>query len=138
MKLSDLNIKPDEKILREFGIFSLFGFGAMGLVAALKWDFWQLSYGLWGLAVFVFLFAFIRPEVLRPLFVLLMVVAFPIGFVISNVILAVLFYAVFTPLALLFKIIGRDALNRKIEPDRISYWISRDEERLIAQRFKQY
>lgn len=138
MKLSDLNINPDEKMLREFGIFSLFGFGAIGLVSALKWEMWQLSYWLWGLAAFAFLFAFIQPKVLRPLFILLMVVAFPIGFVISNVILAALFYAVFTPLALLFKIIGRDALNRKIEPNVTSYWVSRDEERPIAQRFKQY
>ncbi|MDB4520190.1 SxtJ family membrane protein [Akkermansiaceae bacterium] len=138
MKLSDLNINPDEKMLREFGLFSLFGFGIMGLVSALKWELWQLSFGLWGLAVFSFLFSFIQPKVLRPLFVLLMVVAFPVGFVISNVILALLFYAVFTPLALFFKIIGRDALNRKIDPNAASYWVVRDEEMPVSQRFKQY
>jgi hypothetical protein len=138
MKLSNLNINPDEKMLREFGLFSLFGFGIMGLVSALKWELWQLSFGLWGLAVFSFLFSFIQPKVLRPLFVLLMVVAFPVGFVISNVILALLFYAVFTPLALFFKIIGRDALNRKIDPNAASYWVVRDEEMPVSQRFKQY
>jgi hypothetical protein len=138
MKLSNLNINPDEKMLREFGLFSLFGFGIMGLVSALKWELWQLSFGLWGLAVFSFLFSFIQPKVLRPLFVLLMVVAFPVGFVISNVILALLFYAVFTPLALLFKVIGRDALNRKIDPNAASYWVVRDEEMPVSQRFKQY
>ena len=138
MKLSDLNINPDEKMLREFGLFSLFGFGIMGLVSALKWELWQLSFGLWGLAVFSFLFSFIQPKVLRPLFVLLMVVAFPVGFVISNVILALLFCAVFTPLALFFKIIGRDALNRKIDPNAASYWVVRDEEMPVSQRFKQY
>ncbi|MDB4400300.1 SxtJ family membrane protein [Akkermansiaceae bacterium] len=138
MKLSDLNINPDEKMLREFGLFSLFGFGIMGLVSALKWELWQLSFGLWGLAVFSFLFSFIQPKVLRPLFVLLMVVAFPVGFVISNVILALLFYAVFTPLALFFKVIGRDALNRKIDPNAASYWVVRDEEMPVSQRFKQY
>jgi hypothetical protein len=110
----------------------------MGLVSALKWELWQLSFGLWGLAVFSFLFSFIQPKVLRPLFVLLMVVAFPVGFVISNVILALLFYAVFTPLALLFKVIGRDALNRKIDPNAASYWVVRDEEMPVSQRFKQY
>ena len=138
MKISDLNFNPSTKILREFGIFSLFGFGAFGLVSALKWEMWHLSYGLWCLAVLAFIFAFIQPKFLRPLFVVLMVVVFPIGFVISNIILASLFYGVFTAFALIFKVIKRDALNRKFDPEATSYWVARDGKMPIEQRFKQY
>ena len=58
MKISDLNINPNVKMLREFGIFALFGFGGIGLLLGLKWGMWQVSYVLWALAVFSFVFAF--------------------------------------------------------------------------------
>lgn len=138
MKLADLNINLDVKMLREFGIFSLFGFGLIGCVMGFKWDLWQVGYTLWGLGGVSFALAFVQPKLLKPLFIALMVVAFPIGFVISNVILAALFYGLFTPIALVFKMVGRDALNRRIEPDATSYWASRDEENSVSQRFKQY
>lgn len=138
MKLSGININPDVKILREFGIFALFGFGLPGCVIGFKWDLWQIGYGFWGLGVFSFIFAFVQPKVLKPIFITLVVVAFPIGFVISNIILTAIFYGILTPIALVFKVFGRDALNCKIEPKSASYWISREGKSPVSQRFKQY
>ena len=138
MKISDLNIRPDAKMLREFGIVALFGFGLVGTLIGMKWDAWQASYALWGLGAVSCSLALIRPQLLLPLFVVLMIVAFPIGFVISNVILLILYYGLFAPIALVFKVIGRDSLSRTLEPETKTYWISRDTEKPVAQRFKQY
>jgi len=33
-----------------------------------------------------------------------------------------MFYGVFTPVALVFRLIGRDALSRRRRPDLDSYW----------------
>ena len=40
-----------------------------------------------------------------------MIAAFPIGWTISRLMLAALFYLVFTPMALVFRLMGRDALH---------------------------
>ena len=40
-----------------------------------------------------------------------MVLAFPIGWTVSQVILAVMFYGLFTPIGLVFRLIGRDPLQ---------------------------
>ena len=60
--------------------------------------------------------------VVRTVFLGLMFVAIPIGFVLSTVLLGVLYYLMFTPLALWFKLRGRDTMRRKLEPDAKSYW----------------
>ena len=45
--------------------------------------------------------------------------------VVSPVILGLIYFAVFTPVALFFAVSGRDALNRKFEPSKPSYWLDR-------------
>ena len=64
----------------------------------------------------------IRPRAIRPVFHVCMAITRPIGWVSSHVILAFLFYGIFTPIALFFKLIGRDALHRKRRTDRTTYW----------------
>jgi len=46
--------------------------------------------------------------------------------VVSPVVFGVLFFAVFTPAAMVMRIIGRDALSRRFEPGQRSYWVRRD------------
>ena len=138
MKIADFNIKPSVKMLREFGIIALFGFGLVGALLGLKWDAWTASYVLWALGAVSFVVAFVQPKLLLPLYVALMVVAFPIGFVISNVILLALYFGLFTPFSMVFRLIGRDTMKRKFEPEAESYWIDRTDNKPVSQRFRQY
>jgi hypothetical protein len=62
------------------------------------------------------------PQRLRWGYVVWMMAAFPIGWVISHLVLAILFYGVFTPLALVFRLVGRDPLRRFPSHDGDSYW----------------
>ena len=41
-----------------------------------------------------------------------MILAFPIGWTISQVILVVMFFGLFTPIGLIFRLLGRDPLHR--------------------------
>ncbi len=138
MTIADFNIKPSSKMLREFGIIALFGFGLVGALLGLKWDAWTASYVLWALGAVSFVLALVQPRLLLPLYVALMVVAFPIGFVISNVILLALYFGLFTPFSMVFRLIGRDTMKRKFEPEAESYWIKRTGATPASQRFKQY
>jgi len=67
----------------------------------------------------------VRPKLIRPLFVLLTTLTSPIGWLVSNVFLAVLYYGGFTPFAMLFRLMGRDVLCRRRQPDRSSFWTVR-------------
>jgi hypothetical protein len=125
----ELDLKPDIKKLRQFGWICLVGFGVIGLVIAKKTgafeepDKWMVPGIFWVLAIICPIIGMIAPRGLVPIYLLLTLIAFPIGLVISNVLLFVIFALLITPLALWFKLVGRDELLRKWPAEGDSYWI---------------
>jgi AcrR family transcriptional regulator len=79
----------------------------------------------------------VRPKLIRPLFVLLTNLTAPIGWLVSRVFLAVLYYGVFTPFALLFRLLGRDVLCRRGRRDVASFWTVRRATADIPSYFRQ-
>jgi len=135
MALIDLDLDPPPKRLASFGRFATAAFGLLG---ALLW--WrhalvgiEFSEGgaragawvLWAVAAGCAALSWIAPRALRPLWVALSVAAFPIGWVVSHLVLAILYFAVLTPIALVFRAIGRDPLARKYDRSVSTYWIRR-------------
>jgi hypothetical protein len=49
-----------------------------------------------------------------------------LGRVVSPIVLGVIFFGVFTPAAALMRLIGRDAMCRKLDAAAPSYWVERD------------
>jgi hypothetical protein len=45
---------------------------------------------------------------------------------------------VFTPFALLFRVLGRDALQRRLEPESQTYWQARAAQRDKLSYFRQW
>jgi hypothetical protein len=74
------------------------------------------------LAVAVGLPGLVRPTTVRPVFVALRAATFPLGWVVAHAVLAAIFFGLFTPLALLFRLVGRDALGLRRPGGRASYW----------------
>ncbi|HEX6812578.1 MAG TPA: hypothetical protein VF384_13210 [Planctomycetota bacterium] len=133
-----LNLNPDRRMLRQFAWASLILFPAIAGFLALKYDLpgaWVWTLVVIGVAValvelvladmFGAFGALLEKLIPRSLFQILSVVAFPIGFVLSHVLMAAIFYLVMTPIGLCFRLVGRDALGRKLEPNRASYWRDR-------------
>ncbi len=126
------NWYPDKKQLRQFALACVPGFAFVGLMIHLKghplatvWQsqlFWTLS----AVGVFVCGLGLAIPPAVRPVYVLLMGLTMPIGFVVSHVFLRVIFYLMLTPLGLLFRLIGRDPLLLK-KPNVNSYWQPHDQ-----------
>ncbi len=79
-----------------------------------------------------------RPEWLRWVYVGWMVMAFPIGWTVSQLMLAVLFYGLFTPIGWIFRLIGRDALDRARPKGRDSYWSPKPAPADLTRYFKQF
>lgn len=74
----------------------------------------------------------------RAFYVLLTVVAAPIGFVLSQVLMALIFYLVITPIGLVFRAMGRDVLGRRRDARRASFWHDRGPPREATSYFKLY
>jgi hypothetical protein len=121
MLWSDFPSRPTERLLRQFAGLCLVIFGALAADQWLRHDRTALALVLAGLAVFVGAAGLISPKLVRPIFVGWMAVAFPIGWTISNVLLAGLYFGLFTPLGGLLRLAGRDPLCRR-RPAVDTYW----------------
>ena len=65
------------------------------------------------------------PNALAGVYRVWMAAGIVMGFVMTRVILAAAFFLVFTPVGLLFRLLRRDLLEQRPDPDAASYWIRR-------------
>jgi hypothetical protein len=124
MALMEVEWHPSPRQLRVFGVSGL----AASIVAAavLHWvwgvgNVWVAIVPMVGLGIF--LCSLISQTATRLLYVGLTLVVMPIGLVVSFLLLAAFYFVMLTPLALVFRLIGRDALRRRYEPDVGTYWV---------------
>jgi hypothetical protein len=88
-----------------------------------------LAFGLLGLA---------EPKAVRWLFVGCMVLAFPIGWVVSLLSLIVVYFGILTPVAVFFRWRGRDMLHRKAAPAQSSFWAPKEMPQDVRRYFRQF
>ncbi len=122
MQWSDIQFRPPEKTLRQFAWLWLAFFVGLATWEGIVRQRSSLAAAFAALALSVGPLGIVRPYTLRPIYVAWMVLAFPIGWTVSQAILALMFYGLFTPIGLIFKIIGRDPLHRARVPSLESYW----------------
>lgn len=113
---------PAQRQLRQFAVISLLGFGLLGALARFHFGAVIAPWVLWAIGLIVCLAGLAAPRAIRPVYALLMAIAFPIGWLISHLLLRVLFYCIFTPLGLILRMTGRDPLRLK-RPSTDSYWL---------------
>lgn len=116
-----VNWKPEPKALRQFGAVLLIGFA---LVSAIVWRAGHPRVAAWlaGAAFFIGVLAMVAPRWALPFYWAWMGFGFVVGSVVSRVLLAMNFYLVITPLAVVFRLAGRDALRRR-RPKASTYWV---------------
>jgi len=123
MRWSDIPFAPSSRTLRQFAGLWLAFFGAIACWQAFTSGNSILIFGLAVLAVAIGVPGLIKPLWIRPIYVGWMVLTFPIGWTISHILLAIIYYGVFTPIGLVFKLMGRDALRLLPRPNETTYWV---------------
>jgi Saxitoxin biosynthesis operon protein SxtJ len=118
----DINLHPNKRVLRQFAAAWLVVLSGLAANQWLMRGNARIAAALLAIAVLVGAAGLVRPRAVRWLFVSSTIAAFPIGWVVSQVMLFVLFIGVMTPVALMFRLRGRDRLSRKPTPGKTSYW----------------
>lgn len=138
MRWADIPRNPDNRTLRQFGGLCLLVFGGLAVWNAAVRDRPIVAAVLGVLAVGIGVPGLVAPRVIKPVFVGWMVLAFPIGWVVSHVILAVMFYGLFTPIGLVMRLAGRDPLSLRANSDAETYWTPRAAPGDVRRYFRQY
>jgi hypothetical protein len=119
MALMEMNWSPRRRQLCQFAVIALFAlplvgwlWGASPVVAAILA---AVGLALGGLA-----FAF--PFAIKPLFLLLSLIAMPIGIVIGEILLLLIYFGLFSAVALAFRLARRDALALRHDLSAHTYW----------------
>ncbi len=139
MALVKINWKPNEKDLRNFGRIAIV---AMLLIATILYT-WKGFALRWcavivGLGLLIFLFSVFSLKLTRGIFLGLTLITFPIGLAVSFVLLALFYYLLLTPLGIVFRMMGRDVLNRGFDPSVTSYWKRHRPSNSIKRYFNQF
>ena len=125
MSVVQINTKPTRRELNQFGFIWLGFLTLFGIIAYVKFESPLVARWLWIGAVVVPIAGWLVPAFMRLVFLGMSYLAWPIGFVVSHVVLAAVYYLVLTPIGLVTRLFGYDSMKRTFEPEVESYWVER-------------
>ena len=123
----------DSKTIRKFGIVALIFFGCLSALGL--WKEKPLPFYLFGLLSAMGLGFLMIPNTLRPVYLGWMKIAHFMGRVVTTLILALAYYLVITPSALIKRIFGGAPLPVKPDKESSSYWVTRAEPAQPKERY---
>ena len=134
----EINRNPSPKELRWTGVLFLIFCGILG--AVIWWQFGgrTVAFIVWGIGAVAAIVYYAVPFVRRPFYLGWMYLAYPIGWTISHVLMALIFYLLITPIGLLMRIFGRNPMERRFDPAAKSYWVKRDPPADSERYFRQF
>ncbi len=139
MSLIEINWNPNRKELRNFAIVALI---ASGLISVLLYVIKGLGIQwlaiICAVGIITFLSSFICIKITRVIYLGLILVTLPIGCVVSFILLAAFYFLLLTPLGLFFRLIGRDPLCRRFDPNVKSYWSRWKPPKNLSRYFQQF
>ena len=134
----DVNKNPSPRELFWFAVLLAIFLGGVGTMLYGHFQRPAFGYAAWGLGL-VLLSAFAAmPRWRVPIYLGWIYLFYPLGWVLSHVVLALVYYVVLTPIGLGMRLFGRDPMTRRWEPARTSYWIEREPVTDASRYFRQF
>tara|TARA_B100000780_G_scaffold235275_1_gene175858 strand:- start:3393 stop:3791 length:399 start_codon:yes stop_codon:yes gene_type:complete len=120
MKFSEVDLPSNKKFGRFFafifGLASLYFYANTSISLACSMAFASAAFGV---------VTIVKADVLLPLNKLWIRFGLLLGMIVSPIVLGVIFFGIFTPIAVLMRMNGRDELRLKFN-NKASHWISRN------------
>ena len=137
MDWTDVATPPTSRQLRQFA-------GSLMVVAGV-WLAWRFVHERTGIAVWLLAgvgigigaAGLVAPRLVQAVYRVAMLLAFPIGWVTSRIALAIVYYLVLTPVALLLRARGRDVLRLR-RMNQSSYWMPKPQAKDGRQYLRQF
>jgi hypothetical protein len=109
-------------VVRQFGWVCLVVFGGIGLFQMLNESRPVLGGVLVSIGIGCAILGAVAPRIFRWCYTGAMLVAFPIGFIVAQVVLAILFFVVFLCVGLFLRVRGVDLMLRRRRSKGATYW----------------
>ena len=115
---------PDRQELRSFGLIFATGlvliFGLLlPWLAEKPWPSWP-----WIVAAGFAGCALVLPQALKPVYFLWMKIGHVLGWINTRIILGVVFFIIFAPVALLLRLLGKDPMHRRLDAQTSTYRVN--------------
>ena len=128
------NIKSEKRDLRKFGI-------TIGIILLIitGFLFWKEKESFQILLTFGVTFCILGiaiPFILKPIYWVWMLFAIILGWIMTRVILSLLFYIIFTPIGLILQFFGKQFLELRWDKSKESYWNFRTNEHLKKENYE--
>jgi hypothetical protein len=138
MSIVRINRNPTAAHLNQFGFIWLGFVAFFGAIAWFKFSAPTAAAGLWIASVTVPVIGWLFPPFMRLVFVGMSYAAWPIGFVVSHVVLAFVYFLVLTPIGLLMRAFKYDPMTKADPTGKDSRWVPRTADRQPNSYFQQF
>ena len=138
MSVIRIDFHPSRRQLAVFGALWLAFFTFLGGVVFYRGGSWTPVTILWTVGAVVPAVGWPYPPLMRIVYVAMACAAFPVGFVVGQVALAVVYYLVLTPTGLVLRALGYDPMNRRFDAEAETYWARRGSGERADRYFRQF
>ncbi len=135
MPLIEIHRTPSQRELRWFGLILAAGLAVLGIIS-FRW-LASATYVLWAVAILLLLIYYRFPSARRPVFLAWIYAAYPIGWVVSHLVMMAVYYGCVTPIGLVLRLVGYDPLQLR-RPQRTSHWHQRPAPPPVPRYFRQF
>lgn len=133
-------IKQEKDKLKEYQTFSLGGSGILLLFATYFYYKQNLPvvYGFVGVAVLFLLIRLVNANWIAPVFNGWIKLAYYLGEINTRILLTLVYILTIIPIGLGMKLFGKDLMDKKIDKNRESYWLKRDNYTIDPKRYERH
>ncbi len=138
MNLIELNTNPSRKDLAWFGLILLAVGGVVGMLVWRATGSLIPPFSIWIASSVLTATYYVVPGLRRPMFLAWMYVTYPVGWVVSHTLLAVLYFGLLTVIGRLMRAFGYDPMQRTFDRSAPSYWVERPRHTDVTRYFRQF
>lgn len=138
MALIDRNRTPTSRDLRVFGILFTTFCAGLGALVLYRTGSWTIAAIIWTVGLLISALYHGVPATRTMIFHAWMAAVFPIGWLISHALLAVIYYGVITPIGLALRLWNGDLLNQKRNLLATTYWVPCSQGKGVRRYFQQF